>query len=64
MADSNLKDASDAEWDDASIPCFSGRCEDLPKFMEDVEWWVEGLDLESTQRSNLAVRFANNLTVP
>ncbi len=64
MAETGVRLFANAERDDARIPRFSGRYEDLPKFKEDVEWWVEGLDLESTRRYNLAVRFANKQTVP
>ena len=53
MTETGVRAFNDAERDDARIPRFSGRYEDLPKFKEDVEWWVEGLDLESTRRYRL-----------
>ncbi len=62
MADSSLR-SSDQDCEDFRIPRFSGKFEDPPKFKEDTEWWIEGLDLEATRRYNLGARFAARQTV-
>ena len=43
MADSVLR-GSGQDREDFRIARFSGKFEDLPKFKEDTEWWIEGLD--------------------